>query len=57
MLREVVRSGTAEAAPSNVLAAIDLAGKTGTTNDAVDALVRRLYAQAGGDRLDGLRPA
>ena len=56
MLRDVTIYGTAARA-SATLKRRDLAGKTGTTNDHVDALVLRLSAHRGRLHVDRLRPA
>ena len=55
MLKDVVRFGTATKAL--VLKRPDISGKTGTTNDSIDAWFAGYAAQAGGDCLDRLRPA
>ena len=55
MMQDVVRYGTG--ARAGQLGRSDIAGKTGTTNDAARHMVRRVYPRPGGHCLDGIRPA
>ena len=54
LLQEVTRSGTAAGAQAT-LKRPDIYGKTGTTNDSMDAWFAGWQTQRGGGGLDGLR--